>query len=284
MKSYINDLVDFKTFDFPHEVQLSCPDDHIQKQLKHITRGHKETIEVSQLQKGDIAVIDLESSLERFNRSDLTLAVGSGLFDKELEAALIGKNTGDEFTVTVKETPVKVTVRSGKRTVFPEPTDEMAKQYAESIEGMEDVETVAQYIDHIKAQYIDEQKQSTVFTTLDEMLQYVLTNSDWEFDEDELEEMYKAVLEDMEQMAQETCGKSFDEMTDEDISVQTGLPDKETLLTELHNQCERQIASLLFVAVNNGKDPKALSIEEAYGLSWDFMQNYVEENISFTVE
>ena len=284
MKSSINSLVDFKTFDFPHEVKLSCPDEYIQKQLKHITRGHKETIEVSELQKGDVAVINLESSLERFDRSNLTLAVGSGLFDKELEAALIGKGTDEEFTVTVKENPVKVTVRSGKRTVFPQATDEMVKQYAENTEGMEDIETVAQYIDHIKAQYITEQKQNTVFATLDGMLQYVLTNSDWEFDEDELEEMYKDMLSNMDQMAQESCGKSFDEMTDEDISVQTGLPNKEALLTEMHNECERQIASLLFVSVNNDKDPKELSIEEAYDQSWDFMQSYVEENITFTVD
>lgn len=284
MKSYINELIDFKTFDFPHEVKLSCPDEHIQKQLKHITRGHKETIEVTELQKGDIAVIDLESSLERFNRSGLTLAVGSGLFDKELEAALIGKKTGEEFTAAVKETPVKVTVKSGKRTVFPEPTDEMTKQYAESVEGMEDVETISQYIDHVKAQYIAEKKQETVFTTLNEMLQYVLTHSDWEFDDDELEEIYKDMLENMEQMAQETHGKSFEEMTDEEISAETGIPNREALLDELRSECERQIASLLFVAANNGKDPKALSIEEAYNLSWDFMQSYVEENITFTVE
>ena len=284
MKSYINELADFKSFDFPHEVKLSCPDEYIEKQLRHITRGHKETIEVTELQKGDIAVIDLESSLDRFDRKGLTLAVGSGLFDKELEAALIGKKTGDEFTAAVKGTPVKVTVKSGKRTVFPQPTDEMAKQYAESIEGMEDIATVAQYIEHVKAQYITEQKQNTIFRTLDEMLQYVLTHSDWEFDDHELEEIYKDMLENMEQMAQETCGKSFEEMTDEEISAETGIPDKEALLAELHSECERQIASLLFVAVNNGKDPKALSIEEAYDLSWDFMQSYVEENIKFTVD
>lgn len=151
-------------------------------------------------------------------------------------------------------------------------------------EGMKDIATVAQYIERVKAQYITEQKQNTIFRTLDEMLQYVLTHSDWKFDDDELEEIYKDMLSNMEQMAQETCGKSFEEMTDEEISAETGIPNREALLTEIHDECERQIASLLFVAVNNGKDHKALSIEEAYDLSWDFMQSYVEENIKFTVD
>ncbi|MCH5324884.1 MAG: hypothetical protein J1E39_06670 [Eubacterium sp.] len=284
MKSYINSLVDFKTFEFEREVKLSCPEEYIEKQLKRITRANKTTEDVTVLEKGDVAVIGLESSLERYNRPQLTLAVGSGLFDKELEAQLVGKNVGETFTVTVKETAVKVNVISGKRTVFPAPTDEAVKKYAETAEDLEGIETVAQFREHVKQQYFDEQQQKTVFGTLNDMVEYVLTNSDWEFDETELEEMYNNMLADMEQMAQEIYGKTFAELTDDEIAAETSMPTKEALLAELHNQSEWQIASLLFVITNHGMDPAKVDIEQAYELDWAFVQDYVEENITFTVD
>lgn len=284
MKSYINSLADYKDFPFDREVTLSCPEGYIEKQLKRIMRANKIVMDVSVLEKGDVAVIDLESSLERYNRTNLILTVGSGLFDKELEAQLIGKTTGETFELTVKDTAVKITVVSGKRTVFPEPTDEAVKAYAATVENMEGVETVAQFCECVKQLYFKEEKQNIIFGTLNAVQDYVLTHSDWEFDPDELQEMYDSMLENMEQMAQEAYGKTFAEMTDEEIARETDIPTKEALLEELQIQSERSIAALLFVIVSHGMDTDKVDIEQAYEFDWDFLQNYVEQSIKFTEE
>lgn len=284
MKSHINKLVDFKSFEFEREVKLSCPEEYIEKQLRRITRVNKVTEDASVLAKGDVAVIKLESSLERYNRPSLTLAVGSGLFDKELEAQLVGKMVGEDFIATVNDTEVKVTVINAKRTVFPEPTDEAVKQYAETAEDLEGIETIAQFREHVKQQYFDEKKQDVIFGTLNAMLDYVLTNSDWEFDTDELEQTYNDMLANIEQMAQEEYGKSFEELTDEEIAIETELQSKEELLNEMQIQSERNIASLLFVITNHGLDTDKVEIEEAFELDWGFMQDYVEQSIIFMEE
>lgn len=284
MKSYINSLADYKNFEFDHEVTLSCPEEHIERQLKRVMRSNKVIENVTVLEKGDVAVIDLESSLERYNRTKLTLTVGSGLFDKELEAQLIGKTTGETFELIIKDTAVKVTVISGKRTVFPAPTDEAVKAYAATVENMEGVETVAQFCECVKQLYFKEEKQNIIFGTVNAVQDYVLTHSDWEFDPDEFQQMYDSMLEDMEQMAQESCGKTFVEMTDEEIARETDIPTKEALLEELQIQSERSIAALLFVIVSHGMNTDKVDIEQAYELDWDFLQTYVEQNIKFTEE
>lgn len=281
MKSYINSLADFKAFEFDREVTLSCPEEYIEKQLKRVTRANKIIENVSVLEKGDIAVIGLESAFERYNRPQLTLAVGSGLFDRELESQLIGKAVGETFTLTVKDTPVKVTVISGKRTVFPAPTDAAVKAYAAIAEDMDGVETVAQLRARAKQQYLNEKKQEVIFGTVNEIQDYVLTHSDWEFDPDELKELYGSMMADMEQMAKESCNKSFGEMTDEEIAFETELPTREALLDELHIQCERTIAMLLFAIESHGMDAGKVNIEQAYELDWDFLQDYVERSITF---
>lgn len=285
MKSYINSLANYKDFEFEREVTLSCPEEYIQKQLKRIMRANKTVENVLVIEKGDVAVIDLESSLERYNRTKLTLTVGSGLFDKELESQLIGKTVGETFEMIVKEIAVvKVTVISGKRTVFPAPTDEAVKAYAATAQDMEGVGTVAQFREHVKQQYYKEKKQDIIFGTMNEMQDYVLTHSDWEFDPGELKEMYNSMMNDMEQMAQESCNKSFAEMTDEDIARETNLPTKEALLDELQIESERSVAALLFVIASNGMDTAKVDMEQAYELDWEFMQTYVEQSIQFMEE
>lgn len=282
MKSYINSLADFKAFVFDREVTISCPEEYIEKQLKRVTRANKLIENVPVLDKGDVAVIGLESVLERYDRPQLTLAVGSGLFDRELESQLIGKAVGETFTLTVKDTPVKVTVISGKRTVFPAPTDAAVKAYAATTEDLDGIETVAQLCAHVKQQYLEEKKQEVIFGTVNEIQNYVLTHSDWEFDPDELRELYSSMLEDMEQMAKESYNKSFAEMTDEEIAFETELPTREALLDELNIQCERTIAALLFAIESHGMDAGKVDIEQAYGLDGDFLQDYVEQSITFT--
>lgn len=284
MKSYINSLADYKDFEFERKVTLSCPEEYMEKQLRRIVRANKTVENVPVIEKGDVAVIDLESSLERYNRTKLTLTVGSGLFDKELESQLIGKTVGETFELTVKDITVKVTVISGKRTVFPAPTDEAVKAYASTAPDMEGIETVAQFREHIKQLYYKEKKQDIIFGTMNEMQDYVLTHSDWEFDPGELKEMYSSMMDDMEQMAQESCNKSFAEMTDEEIARETDLPTKEALLDELQIQSERSVAALLFVAASHGMDTAKVDMEQAYELDWEFMQTYVEQSIQFTEE
>ena len=185
MKSYINTLADYHDAPFERNIKISCPEEYVESQLKHLTRNYKRTEAVDIVESGDVAVLALKSEMEKYNRPMLPLTVGKNLFDEELESALIGHSVGEEFIVKVQNKDVSVTIKQASRIVFPEPTDEMALKYAKEHEEFSDVKTVEDYRKQIVEKYIDEEKQQAVYGAMDEVLNYVLTHSDWEFDDSE---------------------------------------------------------------------------------------------------
>ncbi len=285
MRSYINKLADYRDFEFEHEADLRCPKEYIEKQLRHITRGSRRTEKAEVLQKGDVAVLKLESKAAKFDRPSVTLTVGGGLFDKELEEKLVGRKVGERFAVTVNGEEVKTEVLSATRSVYPEPDDEMVKKYVAGKDDMEGVETVEQYIEHIKSHYAAEKKQETVFGILDSVAEYVLTHTDWEFDEKEVQKVYDDMYTEMCEWVKDEMGTSFEELFDDELTAQTGAENKAQLLEMIRADAERAIASALFVhKYTDGKEPKEIDLNEIYDLDWSFLQDYVTENIRFIEE
>ena len=73
-------------------------------------------------------------------------------------------------------------------------------------------------------------------------------------------------------------------MTSEQLIRVTGLDSLERIRSYLREQGEPMLASFVWLAVCNGKDPAELSLEEAGALSWEFLQRYVTDSISFKEE
>ena len=167
MKSKINILADYTKAEFPREIDLRCSEEYIQKKLRAVTRSRKRTEAVSTVEKGDVAVLALVSELPRFNRPMVQVAVGSGMYDRELEEQLVGRTAGKTFEVQIQGKPVTVTVKQAARTVFPEPTDEMVAEYAAPQEGMEEIKTVADYCRWAQGQYRDEKRQEALYGGMD---------------------------------------------------------------------------------------------------------------------
>ena len=170
MKSAINVLADYHDAPFERNVTVACPEEYIQTQMKHLTRSFKKTGSVEKIEKGDVVVLALQSELAKFNRPMVPLTVGGRLFDAELEEQLVGRCVGETFTAMVQDKAVTVTVKQASRTIFPEPTDEMAAAYAETHEGFEGVCTVNDYRNHVTEKYIEQEKQSIFYQTMDEVL------------------------------------------------------------------------------------------------------------------
>lgn len=283
MKSYINSLADYKQAEFEKEAAISCPKEHIEAQMKHLTRAFKKTEAAAVLEKGDVTVLSLESELEKFNRPTVFVTVGGGLFDKGFEEQLIGHKTGETFEVTVEGKAVRVTVKQATRTSFPEPTDEMAAAYAKEHDDFSEIKTVDEYRKKIVEKYIDEQKRSVYYKAMDDILEYVLTHSDWEFDDGEVKEMAAAEKEYIESELKEE-GKSLDALSKEELENYFGVNSLAEFDTMLQNNCERQIAMNLWMAVCNGLDPKTAGQEEINNCSWEFLENYVNDNLTIKEE
>lgn len=286
MKSFINVLADYRETPLEKDVTLCCPEEHILSQMKHLTRGFKKTQPADVLAKGDVAVLALESGLEKFNKPSVFVTVGGGLFDREFEEKLVGHSAGETFETTVGEQTVTVTVKQASRTVFPEPTDEMAAAYAAQHDEFAGITTVEEYRGRVVDSYLEDRHRQTLFGAMDETLGYVLTHSDWEFDEEEIAELIseeKGFIN--EQLKEENVGKELDGLTDEEIKRYLGAPSREELDKEIQNGAEQRIATALWMASVNGKDAKTASLNELEEeTDWSFLENFVKENLNIKEE
>lgn len=279
MKSSINSLVDYRETPLEKNITVRCPKDHIQTQMKHLTRGYKKTEEVQTVEKGDVVILSLESELPKFNRPMVPVTVEGNLFDAELEKQLSGHSVGENFTVMVQGKTVTVTVKQASRTTFPEPTDEMAAAYAAEHEDFAGISTVEEYRSRVIEKYLAEQRQDAIFKGMDEVLDYVLTHSDWNFDEDEVNErMEESLNEIREQLKDE--GKELESLTEEELNMNFGVSTMEQFNKMLRDSTECSIASDLWVLAIHGKN----SFEEIEGYPWAFMQEFVTENLNITEE
>lgn len=103
-------------------------------------------------ENGDTAVLKTESVLPRYNKPKVTVTLGRGLYNRELENALIGKRVMDTVTLSVQNEQVTATLLQLKRKQEPKPTDEMVEALqVKDFEGNL-IRTVAQYEEYIHTQ------------------------------------------------------------------------------------------------------------------------------------
>lgn len=286
MKSYINILADYRKAPFEKDVVIRCSEEHIRAQMKHLTRAGKKSEAVSVIEKGDVVVLSLESEIEKFNRPTVFMTIGSGLFDSDFEKMLIGRNSGEAFDLTVQGKAVKVTVKQVTRTVFPAPTDEMALQYGREHDDFEGIKTVEDYRNRVAELYIETQKEDTIYGTMNRIIEYVLSNSDWQFDDDEIKEAVEEEKEYIEQeLKQENPDKTLKDLSEEEAQKYFDVSSLEEMEEIIAEGAEQRIATALWAASVKGLDSKNASVSELEKkLDWDFLEEFVKENIKITEE
>ncbi len=261
MKSRIKFLADYRQAEFPREIDVRCPEEYVQKKLRVFTKRGKRSEPVSVLEKGDAAVLTLVSELPRFNRPMVTVAVGSGMYDKELEEQLLGRAVGETFTAHVQGTPVTVTVKQATRIIFPELTDELVAEYAASQEEMEGVKTVADFHRWVEEQYREEQREDALTAGARACIDYVLAHSKWELDEAEISGIVESELD-----------EAKESMSDEA---------REHMRQMYRRITERQVGLSLWVAAVHGVDPAQATLDEINRLDRSFLETYVSSQLKF---
>lgn len=120
--------------------------------VKALVKAHItfEPVGNNPIETGDTVKLCTKSDIPKFNKPEVTVTVGRGLYSKDIETAVIGKKAGDEFAVEINGQAVAVSVISAKRKVLPKPTDEMVAE--QEIEG---VTTIEQFRKVFAEQYED---------------------------------------------------------------------------------------------------------------------------------
>lgn len=281
LKSYINSLADYRQAPIQWQAVIACPEEQLQKEMRCVVRPYKRTETVQVISKGDVALLKLESDLPKFCKGMVPVTVGSNLLSGELEEQLPGHAVGETFCACVQGKAVNVTVLKCSRTVFPEPTDDMVVRYAKAHEEYAGVCGVAELQRRIIADHCERQRQDAVYDAMQQLLNYVLTHSDWEFDEDELQHLNETAIEFERQRLLQDEGKDFDAISDEEIMRYFGIPGRERLMEILISGNEQRIAMALWSTTCRGLDPASCSLEDEETLNFDFLEAYVRENLIY---
>ena len=132
---------------------------------------------------GDTATLRTESEIPKFNKPNVTVTLGRGLYNRELENCVIGKKVGETAEITINDQPVKATVLALKRKQVPDPTDEMVKALEQKDLKGNPIETVEEYEAYIREQKTLETLFNVGYFVMEDILRDYKVE---EFDEDDI--------------------------------------------------------------------------------------------------
>jgi len=139
---------------------------------------------------------------------------------------------------------------------------------------------------YVTDKYYEEARQQVFFDKMDEVLTYMLRNTDCDFDEEDLAICHadsSAFLD--EEFEQD--GKTYAEATDEDIERHFstyGIHNREELEAELRDQDMQQISMILMMARDMGIDVTDKRPDEFEVYGFDFITDYLKEVLEIKEE
>ncbi len=151
LNSTLRTFYDYRSVDISDYLKGFETDEALlQKDLNRILKAHGTRENAAVVSEGDTVTISCRSELSRFKKTNLPVIVGRGLFDREMEAKLIGAGVGQTLTLEKDGTPVEIEVIKCMHTVLPALTDENVRSF-----GIEGVETVSALRAHCIAKQVE---------------------------------------------------------------------------------------------------------------------------------
>lgn len=244
----------------------SQPDQHsAEESLYQIALSYKRYEAVLSVASGDVVAITMRSEHKKFNRTT-KLQVGSNMFDKTLEEALIGKTVDTDYSLEHAEGKVEYRISDIQHLVVPSVTDEMAKAA-----GIADIETVAQLRGYYVAQGLKEQLYNEVYDFIPKFL------AQWQFvlEEEDLYEMDELEMERCRGISR-SMGMVFDEMTEEELLGAVGCPSIPAFREMIHQYHRKTLSAILIEAALSGQDSGMLSLADANKYYGALMERIVQ--------
>lgn len=186
MKSYVKGLYNYMAEPF-QTVTESVPREEMQFSLDNAIQTallqHRVFTQVDTVALKDTVTVRLQSAVSRFQKEELPLTVGLGLFSEKLETAMIGRGVGSTFSLLLEGENVEVTIKECKRLTIPTLTDEFVKSL-----DMDGIGNVAEYKDYLWKQYEELYHSGYVTWYALQLLSDTIKKCQWEIDEAEMEE------------------------------------------------------------------------------------------------
>lgn len=239
------EVFDFKKVNIPD--QLDEVEREVNQTLEKLTNKHAKFVDVEdQVKAGDIVTLDLESTSEKYNRRNLPIVVGAGLFNKVFEEQLLNQHPNKTSIIKLNGDDIKVIVTKIKRKIMPELTDELVKQ-----ENIDSVFTVEDYRKYAYDGIVAEKVQGLVNITINK----VIDRSEFTIVEEDINRLFAGDLSKIEVLLKEE-GRVLEEMTEAEIAERIGTPSLEKFEEVYKNErypklLKQALIGLSFAQKNN---------------------------------
>lgn len=223
-----------------------------EKSLYQIALPYKFYEVVPAVAPGDVVTVTMRSVHKKFNRTT-KLQVGSNMFDKTLEEALIGKTVDTDYSQEHAMGKVEYRISDIQRLVVPAVTDEMAKAV-----GIASIETVAELRAYYVAEGLKKQLNLEVYDFVPVFL------AQWQFliEEEDLYEMDELEMERCRGISR-SMNMVFDEMTEAQLLGAVGCPSIPAFREMIHGHHRKTLSAMLAEAALSGQDAETLSLTDA---------------------
>lgn len=190
-KSKVEKVYDFKTVNVPYEAfKVKIDEKDIKSSLYDEAKKHTVTVDAEdEVRRGDRVTLELQSNLDKFNKKNIPVVVGMGLFNRELEDKLQGMKKNEAASLNIGGSPVTVKVLHIKRKIVPDLTDEMIKKLR--IEGINTVDEFRRYTCNEKFSKSKEEKFEEIYGIV---LNEVVTKSEFTLVEEDFKELLETEL------------------------------------------------------------------------------------------
>ncbi len=286
MRSKIKKLYDYRQVELPETVYIEGVKRRMDREISTLCKKFKRIEEVGSIEKGDVVTLSLKSEKPRFNREKLKLNVGSGLFDADFEAQLIGLKVGETEVLKSGEEVVEVKVLESRRSIYPKLTDEIVAEGMMREEYNEpDIKTVEQYMPALHDDVFEVLCDERLRDESERLMREVTARSEVEYDEEEIAVLVGEALESLEEELKEE-GRSLDTMSEEAYRVSYSgfgyeVSNKEELKKALAEMFRQSVVSKAISCQLDGKDFDSLPFEEIEETAWEVFYNYIKEKIIF---
>lgn len=176
------EICDYRTLDPGRfAAPFTMDEEALKVSLERLRSRRGKITETDRVEKDDFVRLDCESDTPGYQKKDLDVRVGRGLFSPELEQGILGMAAGETRTLDLPAAAVKVTVRSISRRILPPLTDEAAASW-----GMEGVSTVDDLIRSVKEAARDRYIEDTAEAVAVELSGLVNAGSRFKLDPGEI--------------------------------------------------------------------------------------------------
>lgn len=259
LKSKILKEFDFRNIDVSGEdFTYETDKNFIEKEITRIKKKNKISYEVQEVTKGDIVICSLKSSISKFNKENISINVGLGLYDRQVEDALIGMEKGESKILLLDNESINIDILNISRSRIPELTDEMVEK--EEINSVSTVESLINYLEGLHEVERNKAIDSKAYLLVGKILKEVIEKSEFVIYEEDIEYLSKLEIQRARVLAK-LEGLILEDMTPEEFSGRIPVQTYEDFLKMIYEMKKESLPILLLGLKSADKDVYKVSKE-----------------------